>query len=485
MSRWLPDVLVGPRGKSALKVAEYWWSYQHWYLNAATGNDFNDGATAGTALRTTEELSRRLAVSVPIDHPVTVHIAQGSYGTLAVRVIQTATACPFDVVGDVSYTDIGTVTSYTDRVIASNTASHLVASGVTDWTSHVGKRVDVMDGASAGAVAWVAKANPHALGVDVARTSSFALQPSGSNYGPIVTVSAASSGISLAAIPTLRSVQIIAQSGVSVPDAAFVADRKCGLFNLAVTHGIRLDADGALVDGCDISDLRVSPVVSSLFAATRSRISGMPGATSMNLCDVFGMYCLVQSPTSIICRLYRSQLSACLLQSHSALLWEGTLFDCGVFDRLGTSDAISLSSMTPRCGSISSAYGQGNARAGVSLASGATIVGAYGCSITGALGDVRLIGAASYVPWSALPWRDGERFGEATLVAGTVDVPVPYVLSTQKITACAKTFGGAPGFLSAVYVDATTIRITSSSATDTSVITWHILPVGDNAVIRS
>jgi hypothetical protein len=96
-----------------------------------------------------------------------------------------------------------------------------------------------------------------------------------------------------------------------------------------------------------------------------------------------------------------------------------------------------------------------------------------------------LIGAASYVPWSALPWRDGERFGEATLVAGTVDVPVPYVLSTQKITACAKTFSGAPGFLRAAYVDATTIRITSSSATDTSVITWHILPVGDNAVIRS
>ena len=131
---------------------------------------------------------------------------------------------------------------------------------------------------------------------------------------------------------------------------------------------------------------------------------------------------------------------------------------------------------------LNTVYGRENAGFAVSVLE-ATMVLAYSCTITGAAGSVRANTTA--IPWTALPWRDGERFGEATLVAGTVDVPVPYVLSTQKITACAKTFGGTPGFLSAVYVDSTTIRVTSSSATDTSAVTWHILPVGDNAVIRS
>jgi hypothetical protein len=143
---------------------------------------------------------------------------------------------------------------------------------------------------------------------------------------------------------------------------------------------------------------------------------------------------------------------------------------------------------------VTSCYGRDNARCGLSVPYSGTVASATGNYLTGALGDVRL-SSATILPWSALPWVDGARSGEATLaVPGTghdaestsyVDVTVPYVLAAQKITASVKTFGGMPGLVSAVRIDATTIRITSSSATDTSVVTWHILPVGDNAVIRS
>jgi hypothetical protein len=149
-----------------------------------------------------------------------------------------------------------------------------------------------------------------------------------------------------------------------------------------------------------------------------------------------------------------------------------------VFD-VAASDAITINTPFAYMGGC---YGRDNAAYGVAVPNTRSLT--VGTNyLTGASGDAKA--GASAIPWTALPWLDGERSGEATLVAGTVDVPVPYVLSTQKITACAKTFSGAPGFLRAAYVDATTIRITSSSATDTSVITWHILPVGDNAVIRS
>lgn len=487
MSRWLPDVLEGPKGKTAISVAEYWWSYRHWYIDSSAGNDHNSGSApgAGFALATTEELSRRLAVPVPIDHPVTVHVAQGSYGTLAVRVVQTATGCPFDVVGEVAYTDIGTVTSYADRVAATNTASHLVATGVSDWNPYIGKRIDILDGASAGAVAWVAKANPHSLGVDVARVSRFSTPCSGSAFLPSAVSPASGSSVAVATLPSLTSVQIRIQSGVDAQDASFVDNRKAGVFNLVATKGVRIDADGALVDCCDVADVMLVSLLYSRSALTRSRLSGLAAATSMNLVDVQGFYVLVQSPTSTIVRLYRSGLSFCLVQASSVVGWEGNLYDVGVFDRAGTADAVSLSSSTPRCMNATVVYGQGNARAGMSLAVGGTIHGASGNYITGSLGDLRIVGQAAYVPWSAVPWIDGERSGEATLVAGTVDVTVPYVLSTQKITACAKTFGGTPGFLSAFNVNSTTIRITSSSATDTSIVTWHILPTGDNAVVRS
>ena len=457
--------------------------------NAATGNDFNDGATAGTALRTTEELSRRLAVSVPIDHPVTVHIAQGSYGTLAVRVIQSALACPFDVVGEVSYTDIGTVTSYTAENLATDTEPLLVASGVTDWTAHIGKRVDVLTGANAGAVTWVGKVNPHGVGASTAGilTPLLPIGATAAYLSPSVASLAGGDPVAVAQLPSIQLLSIHVEARTPLDTAGIYGALPYRVLNLHCDEIRTSDTEG-LVDGCSVGSIsglgRAASGQLSFGLVTRSRLCGMPGSAGYQWLSRTAVGLLVLGPTTLF--VTEGQIFRCLVYGVSAIFLDGgaTLALAGVFDRPGSATTAAIRPFDTRLGrmTLNGVYGRDNAGFAVSVPK-ATMVLAYSCTITGAAGSVRANTMA--IPWTSLPWRDGERSGEATLVAGTVDVTVPYVLATQKITACAKTFSGAPGFLRAAYVDATTIRITSSSATDTSVITWHILPVGDNAVIRS
>jgi len=469
-----------------LDLAEYWWSYQHWYLDSANGNDYSDGASAGTALRTSEELSRRLAVPVPIDHPVTVHVAPGFYGTLAVSVIQSATACPFDVVGEVVYTDIGTVTSYTDRVAAANTASHLVASGVSDWTAHVGKLVEVTSGAQIGAVVAVAKENPHSLGVDVARVTRAAtwnmatsLQSAG------VADIADGSGLSVMTLPTIACLAIESDSPCA-NSGTLVADwRGVGAFGLNAGE-LRLQSTApVVVDRCTFTALACTQ-----FSGTKSNtahpvicrsVGDARVSQYLRLSRMAAKHVLfLGTGPSYINVSDQCYITECLSQGSTVQVEQTSLNDFGSFDSTGY--GVSGSKVFVGYMQALALYGSGNTLYGFRVQSSAK-ASVYTSYLTGGSGDI--IAGTSAIPWSAIPWVDGERSGEVTLVAGTADVPVPYVLSTQKMSACAKTFGGTPGFLSCYFVNATTIRITSSSATDTSVVTWHILPTGDNAVIRS
>jgi hypothetical protein len=467
------------------------WAVTDWYLDSVNGNNDNDGITAGTALATAEELSRRLAIALPIAHPVTVHVAQGTYGTLAVSVIQTAVACPFDVVGAPLLTSIGPVTTYTDRIVASNQASHLVASGVSDWTAHVGKMVVVTDGASAGAVAWIAKANPNngagvAQGVGTARCSRFAT-PASSTLSPTNKVPASGSAVSLATLPIFNAITVN-YSGKGLLVAGAFASRAVSISFLDVAHVSLGKNAQALVDACKVSQAQWhSGWTNNNQSVVRSLITGGLEQYGFHG-DCSFEYCLFYSSQFGLAKQSRfskapTQIWYSLVEG-KILLESCSVFDLGVFDS-ASYYGVTLATTASAGTAVSSLYGRDNAVCGLQMANQSHINGSSGNAITGVSGDIYLAGQSAHIPWSALPWVDGERSGEATLVAGTVDVTVPYVLATQKMQVCAKTFVGTPGFLSAVYVNATTIRITSSSATDTSVVTWHILPVGDNVVIRS
>jgi hypothetical protein len=467
------------------------WAVTDWYLDSVNGSDTNNGTTSGTALATTEELSRRLAIALPISHPVTVHVAQGTYGTLAVNVIQTAVACPFDVVGTPLLTSIGTVTSYADRVVATNTSPMLVASGVSDWTAHVGKMIVVTDGASAGAVTWIAKANPNngagvAQGVGTARCSSFSTVAT--NLNGTRKVPATGAALSVATLPTVKKISIRCSGQLPELFANTYASRLCRVANLSVESVTLGGGRGLLVESCELGNVEFLQHRNT-YAQTidRCNLKAWPGlpVVEMGMAEI--NYCLVSGSPNTGLKLTDGRIYYSLVQGAYLALEQSLALDVGIFDQPGASSGACqiISGRSARC-TMASIYGRDNAGEGITINNTSSINATSLNYITGASGDIRVAAATPYfLPHSALPWVDGERSGEATMVAGTVDVTVPYVISTQKMQATYKTFAGTPGFLTCVYVDATHIRITSSSATDTSVVTWHILPVGDNVVIRS
>jgi hypothetical protein len=457
------------------------WAVTDWYLDSVAGNDDNAGTSAGTALATAEELSRRLAIALPIAHPVTVHVAQGTYGTLAVSVIQTAVACPFDVVGTPVLTSIGMVTTYTDINTGTNTAPLAVFSAVSDTASLVGKRIDI-----GAAVAWGEKTNPHALGAATLRTTRFSTQGTAS-FTPVNSVPTSGLSASSATLPTIEAV-IIRQSGV-IPDATtnYVARRAVRVADLNIDTLDVISSGRCVVDACSVGYLQtISKTAYTRVQLNRSHLRGFGAGVTLDFVTLHTCLVYFNSVSALTIGPFTA-LSNCLFRSTSinaSPSLSGAITSCGFFDL--TTNAISMSKFTA-IGTllVAGCYGRDITKALVALPNCGKLLASAANTGVGTLGAVYLEGQNAYLPWSALPYVDGERSGEATLTAGTVDVTVPYVLSTQKMQVSVKTLAGTPGFLSVVYLTATTIRITSSSATDTSVVTWHILPVGDNVVIRS
>jgi hypothetical protein len=511
-SRWLPDILRGDRGRPGIssyaQLIAYFlanWAVTDWYVDSSIGDDSASGTSWGTALASPDELSRRLAVALPVDHTVTVHIGSGhSGGTLALSYIATAAGCPFVLVGTPSSVSAGGVSTYTDAIPLSNQGAHLVASGVPDWTSLVGSMVTITSGASVGAVAWIGKVNPNdgagvPTNVATARTSKFAGVPSGAGFIPTNKVPAASSGISVSTLPVITHCAI-RQCGLQPPSGAgFYADRGFSISFLAIQNLYIDAATPGIADSCLIGQVSSGALVQGTpITVVRSRFDG--GAVSyLPLYRVTSWFSLFQRPGLVGVTLQEgAYLGYCLCQGTQLAAVDSAVYSTGVFD-VAANDASLIAQFGSRVASYTSLYGRDNARCGYRATKGTSLYAATGCSILGASGAVYLDGSAVAIPtWAgASLWLDGARSGEAILIVPSapggghdalttsyVDVTVPFVLSTQRIAATLKTPAGTVGFPSAVYLNSTTIRLISTSALDTSVLTWSILAVGNSSLIR-
>lgn len=74
--------------------------------------------------------------------------------------------------------------------------------------------------------------------------------------------------------------------------------------------------------------------------------------------------------------------------------------------------------------------------------------------------------------WASI---DGQRAGNATLVAGTVTVTNATVTANTAILHSVKTAGGTPGTVGYSVVSGTSFTLTSSSGSDTSVINYKLI----------
>jgi hypothetical protein len=506
MSRWLPDVLRGNRGRPGISsftdLNAYLsgvWSPLGYYLDEVHGDDSNAGTSWAQAFKSSDALTERLCLTRPIGHSMTVHVAPGSYGSLRADVTQTALGIPFDIVGYPSYSPLGLLSSYSDRVLATNISPLVSIVGMPDASSLSGSRIEVVDGAVAtlGAIAWGVKANAHSLGANVLRTCRFAMAGVG-NFTPITVSPVPGVSLSTVALPEFDSIDVRISS--PLPDVGTdyqinrsgrISDVSVG--SLAVFSNGRFNVDRSEI-GYWSTQLRTAYIQVYL---SRCSLRGLGTSTTVvNGYFLTGTIGRVGSPLrSVGAPLNSVTLSGdanlydCIVQGVSVFPRNngttGGLTLCGIFDTPSNA-AVVISKSSPGVTRVGQCYGSGNAVAGIDIGNGCSVVSSTtgGNSIVGAGGAIRLSGPPALTLATHDQWLDGAQAGLATLVAGSTVVAgvstivVPRVLSTQVLQVSRRTALGVVGDLTINWVDDTHIRVDSNSAADTSVVSWSILPAG-------
>lgn len=121
-----------------------------WFIDADTGNDENDGATALTALATWAEFTRRVQV---IGANTTVNIlsdlAEPISGSFRGVFDPLTSSIPvLTVVGDPTAAVTGTILATANPDSATNAEGTLTSAAVPDWTAHIGRIVETTSGAA-------------------------------------------------------------------------------------------------------------------------------------------------------------------------------------------------------------------------------------------------------------------------------------------------------------------------------------------------
>lgn len=145
---------IGPGRWLRVLVGSIRWANQAtWFIDPTNGNDENLGDTAGSPLRTLDELSRRL-IAQTITSSMLVTLASGNNGNLSLEVNIPSSAVIITIQGTLS----STAPSAIDAVTASNPATNtrgLITDAATAFTDRTLLRLT--SGASAGARAWVTR----------------------------------------------------------------------------------------------------------------------------------------------------------------------------------------------------------------------------------------------------------------------------------------------------------------------------------------
>lgn len=485
-----PDFVAGAYTE-ALAVTD-------WYLDGLTGDDTNDGKTLATPLKTGAELSRRLGPQAAWDHNVTIHVGVGGVPDLLSVVGDTLVPdVHIDIIGTVTdQIDAGTIASITSMDHATPRSPTLSATNITDWSFYVGKRLRVTSGTNAGAVTWVLKENPHALGINVARTGRFYKILNGPSDTTIISAVTPSVGDSIVieTLPLVSSLNL--QIGGAVNPSISTLNpwnyRQYSVQNIDIDSGSRdCSSDFLLyrnvIFGCKIQaftsvngnyavSTNSSPITACLFYSIGGAANG-----------VWAGGCFLASPGTNMTVANNASQSAkyyyCVGQSVQFASGGDSFSNVQTFDCLANYSAFSLRGFGLSFSNVSSA---GNASYGVSLQNAVTLVASGTINITGTVGNVRLnssptanlttITLANLVPCPDFAWS-----GTATLVAGTVAVVVPYVNWTeQKITFGRANPLGITGDLSVPTATRTSTGfvINSSNVADVSTVDWQITATG-------
>jgi len=238
-----------------------------WFVNSATGNDANDGATALTPLLTLAELARRFSGRVA-NTAITVDLA-GDFPTQMLHSLTSLTAGQrITWRGTPTTQATGVVTAFTATNAATSQDARLADTTTPIvWAAHVQRRVRLTSGANVGAFAWVLAD----LGANTARVSQFISPTTLAAVSPAVndTFAVETLGTRIAGIDCLLL------NGVgSVENLAIEADAPGGRLSFAQCPG---SASQFLITGCRIQTQQLGFVIGS-----NPRLNGCSNAATLS-----------------------------------------------------------------------------------------------------------------------------------------------------------------------------------------------------------
>lgn len=499
MPRWLLALSDDVPGATVDYAAN--WLVADWYLDA-TGNDANNGLTPATALRTGQELARRLGPYAFWHQSVTVHIgANGISDSLALHGMMVQPGF-LDIVGTPTVLASGTVATYSPLNHATPVATQVTVTGVADFSPYKWRRIRVTSGARADAVCWIARSNPGGLGVATARVSP-PIQISTTSTTSITSDVALvpSDPVVIESLPVVGSISIILDGPVAVTPAVSQYSKRAisirnidtrflgmagTVFSLRQKTAVFGDRLGAIyiqqpniVESNHVGGCNVAVVDTTTPASTPT----LDAQASFNNC-LFG------DGTRSVQLVQPSYFNKCLFQETrflgNRLNVQITGFDTQIFDCPSAASA-----MNHLFADMTNVSGDGNAGIGLNLNNGAFCRYAGTMNLKGATSDAQLTQAPAInlLLSQALQSDDYAQKGTAVLPGGAtnrVTVTVPWYHQTiQQVTATHGVVAGTPGILSVDQISNTQFVITSSNSLDTSTVRWNIAPLGRSIYVTT
>lgn len=129
-----------------------------WYIDAVTGSDQNDGATAATALASWDEFRRRVGPSPEFDADLTINILSDLAESLQgvhFHMFNGAIVRVLGTVLEVLYS--GTFSAVTAESPAGQQRMEISDGSVGDYATYLGNRIRITSGAASGAMGFIVK----------------------------------------------------------------------------------------------------------------------------------------------------------------------------------------------------------------------------------------------------------------------------------------------------------------------------------------
>jgi hypothetical protein len=481
------------------------WLVTDWYIDGTVGDDTNSGTLIGAPIKTGAELLRRLGPYAMWPQSVTVHVlANGMIDALILHGMMMVAGTHLDIIGTPTQLfDCGTIATITTIDHITPAAPQLTCTGVADWTPYIGKRLQVITGASATATTWIATASPAGIGVNTARTPRWTRINTTSTTAPIQMVTpAVGSTVIVESLPLIPVIEIELEgletktSGIAQWPLRMVSISAIDCPLIAIRGRSPNEFSRAFLYGSQIGYVEGPP--GSVTTSTGFGPFGCcyiyPASGSGNALYVMtalATACLFKAPLTVVFSGASTinYINACVFQACSYQMSDASsslLQDVQIFDMIGaTSSALVIKNRL----SSFNISGSGNAGYGYVVNNNAIAQLQGSQNLQGTVTNARLSAAPAIIltiPQLIQPSDYAQKGITPAMVAGVTVVTVPwYDNATQRVTVAHAAFAGTPGILSVQQISNTQFTITSSSVLDTSTVNWAISPLGRNIFIST